>query len=559
MANLDPKKFDEALQRQIELLNEIKSTVVADADENRTLRESIRKKALRISLKLSVLLSSAIAAGIGSVEGIGYLADLYRSRELASGYAEVAREIYHRENSPAIAMRLMDKALELDDDPQYQTDRVYFESMEVVRKLLNLDRPYTQEELDSAQESLAQAILLKRNLPDQANPRILLAQIYIVLKQTERALPELQEAVRLEPDNEFAHMRLATLLDGQGQSEEALVALDRALDVNPKYKWALLWKGVILGERLDKWGEARGFYKKAIEEDPNFDLAYYNLAWSFIKAEPSDYESARGHFEKALKIRPSFKEALYGLGMLYGYQNDYELSENYLSKAIALDEEYLTAWKWRGIVRSELKDMDGALTDFSEAISLNPMDASLYLRRGRVSEELGKFNEAAEDYHFSANQNPNDPEIWLSFASLFAKTGDYSKAIENVNKAKTLGGETEELLSTQAFIAERSGDFSGAVSFLTEAISVSTYKPERFLLRRAELYRSRGDHKRAKLDYAAVRDKDPSNHQAWLGEAKSAITLNQRETAREALSRYIELRPQDNEARRILNQLIKRG
>ncbi len=241
--------------------------------------------------------------------------------------------------------------------------------------------------------------------------------------------------------------------------------------------------------------------------------------------------------------------------MLYGYQNDYELSENYLSKAIALDDEYLTAWKWRGIVRSELKDMDGALTDFSEAISLNPMDASLYLRRGRVSEELGKFNEAAEDYHFSANQNPNDPEIWLSFAGLFAKTGDYSKAIENVNKAKTLGGETEELLSSQAFIAERSGDFSEAVLFLTEAIAVSTYKPERFLLRRAELYSSRGDHKRAKLDYAAVRDKDPSSYRAWLGEAQSAIALNQKEIAKQALSRYLDLRPQDQEARVTLNRL----
>lgn len=555
MPSFDQKKFDEALQRQIDLLHEIKTTVKDDAEENRTLRDGLRKKALQLSFKFSALIAGAVGAGVGSVEALGYIWDLYQSRALAADYAEVAEEIYHRENSPAIAMRLMDKAIELDDAPEYQTARVYFESMEVVRKLLNLDRPYTQDELDSAKESLAQAILLKRSLPNEANPRILLAQIYIVLKQPEKALPELNEAVLLEPDNEFAHMRLATLLDSQRKTEEALVSLDRALEINPSYKWALLWKGIMLGERLEKWDEAREFYKKALTVDPNFDLAYYNLGWSFINSDPSDYESAKKQFEKALAIRPSFKEALYGLGMLYGYQSDYELADNYLSKALALDEEYLTAWKWRGIVRSELQDMEGALEDFTQAISLNPMDASLYLRRGRALEELGKLNEAAEDYHFSANQNPKDPEVWLSFASLFSKTEDYAKAIQNVDKAKGLGGEEEELLSARAYIAERSGKFNEAVEFLTRAAKVASYKPERFVLRRAELHFSAGRYERALSDFAFVRGKDLASYQAWLGEANSALALNRRAVAQEALSRYLELRPQDKEVRERLRSL----
>jgi len=555
---VDKSKVDalaKTVEEQAKLLDEMRKQLAED-DENKGEISPQRSRRLRQLAFRAGAAAGAIAGGIlGVVEAVGYLAELYQTRAMAAEYAAVAREVYHVENNPDVAMHFMEQAIELDDSAEYRTDRVYYESMQVVRDLLNLDRPYNQDELNRAQQSLAQAILLRNMNPEKAEPLILLGQLYIVLKQSDKALVSLKEAVELEPANAFARMRLATLLEQQNQDEDALIELDRAIEIDPNYKWAYLWKGVLLGEKMGRWSEARALYQNAIDIDPRFDLAYYNLGWSYVNAEPSDYAEARSQFEKAIKIRPSFKEAFYGLGMMYGYQNEYGIAEVYLGKAVSIDQDYLTGWKWRGVVRAELEDWQGALDDYSEAISLNPVDAALYLRRGNAYENLGEFNLAAADYRFAVQRNPDDPEAWLSQAGLSIKTKEYSAAAVQIAKAIEYGAEQEEALALRARLRKEEGNFDEAVADYTAALEVVTYRPERFLTSRADLYLLRGDLDLALADYSRARDENPNHSEAWLGEGQVQIKLGNLTAAIEALTKYLEIKPQDESVRQLRDSL----
>jgi len=541
------------VEEQSKLLEQMRKELAEDEQEEITESKYLRMR--RLALQAGTAAGAVAGAILGGVEAVGFMVELYETRAMAAEYATVAEEVYHVENNPEVAMNFMDMAIELDDSPEYRTNKAYYQSMQVVRELVNLDRPYNQDELDRAQESLAQAILLKNLNPEQAEPHILLGQLYIVLKQPDKALASLQEAVKIEPNNAFAHMRLATLLEQQNKDNEALAELDQALKIDPNYKWAYLWKGVVMGEKLEKWPEARALYQKSIDIDPRFDLAYYNLGWSYVNAEPADYVEARKQFEKAIEIRPSYKEAFYGLGMMYGYQNEYGVAENYLGKAVSIDEDYLTGWKWRGVVRAEQQNWEGALEDYSQAIALDPVNESLYLRRGFAYENLGQYNLAAADYRFSIQRNPNDPDAWLSQAGLSIKTKEFKSAAEQIAKAIELGAYEEDAVALRAKLHEQQGNIDEAIKDLSLAIKVATYRPERFLTSRADLYASKSQVDLALADYKKAREINENHAEAWLGEGNAYITLDDKSSAKLALTRYLELKPQDEKIRKLRDTL----
>jgi tetratricopeptide (TPR) repeat protein len=545
------EKISKIVERQAEMFDELRKQLATPNPKEQDRIKSFR----RLGLQIGALAGAAAGAVIGAVEGVNILLEYYQKNQLAARYAEVANSTYHIENNPTVALKFMDQAIDLDDSTKYRIDRAYYASMEVVRDLLNLDRPYTQSELDRAHESLAQALLLRKTAPDSPEPLILLGQIHTVLNEPDKALIALHEAVRLAPGNEFAHLRLGTLLEQQGKNKEALASFDTAIRLNVNYKWAYLWKGVLLGEKLGQWPQARAMYLEAIKLDPRFDLAYYNLGWSYVKAEPADYNQAKKQFEKALSIRPSYKEAFYGLGMMYGYQNEYGIAENYLTKAIELDDNYLTGWKWRGIVRSEQSNWQGALDDYSHAITLNPVDDSLYLRRGFAHEKTGNFNQAAADYRFATQKNPKNGEAWLAQAGLSIKTHEISAAEEDIKKALALEPNSEEAFSLRAELRVIQHQPSRAIEDLSQAIDHATYRPERFLTRRGEILISNGKTREALADFIRARTINENHELAWLGEGKASMKLGLTDQANTAFTRYLSLRPQDSNIRALRQKL----
>lgn len=130
-------QFVKIVERQIQLLDEVRKQI-APLDETRAQRNR------RQILQAGAIAGAVAGSIISSIEAVRFLEGLYDNRALAEEYAKVAHQVYHIENNPNVAMKFMDQAIELDDSAAYRTDRVYYQSMQVVRNLLNLDRPYTQ-------------------------------------------------------------------------------------------------------------------------------------------------------------------------------------------------------------------------------------------------------------------------------------------------------------------------------------------------------------------------------------------------------------------------------
>ncbi len=513
----------------------------------------------RVFITKMVAFSSIMVSGLfGGWECFQYLVQQYQIRSMARQYAEVAEAVYYNENNPEVAMEFVGKSIELDNDNvKYRYLQAYIDGMGAVRRLMNLDRPLNKKEVDQAHKALAQAVLLKAMSGKRPEPYILQGQIYAALKENDKAFEELQEAVKLDPKNDFAHVRLAVLLSDEGRTDEALAEIDTALKLNPKSKWAWLWQGWILAKNKKDLVGAREAYGKALNLDSRFDMAFYNYAWTFVEQEPADHDKARENFEKALAINPDYKEALYGLGMVYGTQNQYEIAALYLDKAIAIDKTFLTAWKWHGIIRAEQERYEDALTDFSKAIELAPSQPELYVRRARVYEKTGQIPKAVDDLTYAGELAPEDKRTWLYLGDVFLRVEELDKALAYYQKAIGLEPAYADAYAQCSTVYLKQGKIEEAKSALDKAVEVATYRPCRFLLQRGQLHEECKELEAAAADYRAAREDEPKMADAWLAEANVLERLKQKAAGLEAVSKFIELRPTDKAGQELRAKLEK--
>jgi tetratricopeptide (TPR) repeat protein len=393
---------------------------------------------------------------------------------------------------------------------------------------------------------------LKLLNPEKAESFILKGQIYSALGENNRSLSELEEAIKLEPRNDFAYVRLALIRYNLKEFEKSLEDLDTALKINSNSKWALLWKGIIVGEWKKDWVTANSYYQKALSIDPRFDMAYYNLGWSFLKSSPKDYKSAQQSFEKALKINPNYKEALYGLAMVYGYQDRYEIAKLYLTKSKDLDNKFLTAWKWLGIVNNEMGDFKEALFAFDKAINLNPSDSKLYVRRAKLFSKQKNYMQGIKDLRLAAEMDPSNKRIWFYLGDIMIKLENPRGALDYFEKATVIQPKYSEAFLGKAIAFTKLKDDKNAEINFKQSLKFSRNKKERVLFEKGKFEKSRGDFMQAIKDFQEARKINIKFSDAWLAEANILVDLKRRGEAISLLNEYLKLRPEDNIARKIL-------
>ena len=527
----------DAIRRQTEYLHEIRNYFIPE--------EEARFKRFAKYVVTPLVKVIALVAFIGGLwDVIAWVMARYEVKVMADRYVEVAKDLYYKENNPEVAMPFLDKAIELrDGDAEYRFQRAYIEGMAATRLLLNLDRPFLKSELDSVHHAYAEARFLQGLKPDRPEPYILQAQVLAALKETERAETNLVHALKLDPNNDFVHLRVAMVQMDRKDVDGAEKSLDRALELNPRSKWAWLWKGVLANDcRKDK-AAARACYEKALELDPRFDMALYNMGATWGYGKEKDYAKAREFMQKVLRINPDYKEACYQIGMFYGYEDNYPVAKVWMDKAIAIDKNFLTAYKWRGIINGEMAKFEDAVRDFNAAIQLDPMNADLYVRRARANERLGRLDAALVDLRFAYDLKPDAVRTLLYFGDVYVKAGQAQQAVGYYDKAIALNQKYDDAYAHKADALAGMGRDADALAAIEKAIEVATYKPERFWLQKGALLEKLKRPDDARAAYVKARTLNPKLLAAWRKEMELAQAAGEAAAAEAAKAKCLELDP----------------
>jgi len=173
--------------------------------------------------------------------------------------------------------------------------------------------------------------------------------------------------------------------------------------------------------------EAETFFRKAIELDPDFALAYAGLADSLaLRVSYSDIaiartlEQAQEAADIAMKLDPGLSEAWASAGLIADYREQTDLAERMYRRAIELNPNDAMAFKWYGKLLVYASRLDEAQRALERAASLDPLSAIVHLNLAEALELQGRFPEAASHQRRAIEIDPSMPGPYSDLGYLTA-------------------------------------------------------------------------------------------------------------------------------------------
>jgi tetratricopeptide (TPR) repeat protein len=153
---------------------------------------------------------------------------------------------------------------------------------------------------------------------------------------------------------------------------EALVNLNKAIELDPNYSSAYYFRGNIKDNFEDRHGAMKD-YNMSIEKNPKFADAFF--ARGNVKMKLSDYYGAVDDYTAAIAINENYVEAYFNRGKAKQYLQAYQDAINDCSKIIQINPKNASAYSMRCILRIEFGDLKNGCLDLSKAGELGDLNA----------------------------------------------------------------------------------------------------------------------------------------------------------------------------------------
>ena len=188
------------------------------------------------------------------------------------------------------------------------------------------------------------------------------------------------------------------------------------------------------------------YFKQAIEQDPNYALAYAGLADSHVLLPyfgagtlQQSIPPANAAAQKALELDPTLAEPHSTLGLILYYAFDFSQSKKEFERAIALDPNDATAHQWFGngplIVTGEF---DRAIAEGKRAVELDPLSLVINTDLAVSYTMARRYPEAIEQLNKILAMDPRFYYARWTFGLALQCNGQLPEAIAQYKKAAEL-------------------------------------------------------------------------------------------------------------------------
>lgn len=122
-------------------------------------------------------------------------------------------------------------------------------------------------------------------------------------------------------------LMIGNIMQDKEKIPEAIYMFNHAINKDPKFYKAYYNLGYIYFIQ-DKPNMALAEFKKAVKYKPDFSYGYYNIGCAYLKLK--NYRSARYNFFKAMDLRANEPNIYYNLAYCYKMLNDNKKAQTYL-------------------------------------------------------------------------------------------------------------------------------------------------------------------------------------------------------------------------------------
>jgi tetratricopeptide (TPR) repeat protein len=259
--------------------------------------------------------------------------------------------------------------------------------------------------------------------------------------QGKDALPALQRATQLSPDDAVSHNNLGNALAQIGRADEAASSYRRALTLMPDFAEAHNNLGNVLLD-LERLDEALASYRRAIRIKPDYPEAHDNLGKALLRlGQPQD---AAASFQRALALRPDYAGAHNNLGnALYDLGRADDAIASY-RRALQIKPDFAEAHNNLGTVLRGQGQLDGALASYRRALQIKPDFAEAHRNHGIAQRLRGHSEEAQASCLRALEIDPQSAPTLAVMAELKADQGQFTEAEQLFQRAIALEALTPE-------------------------------------------------------------------------------------------------------------------
>lgn len=296
-----------------------------------------------------------------------------------------------------------------------------------------------EEERDPEALSRAREIIERARAVAPEDPRVLIRGVYVWRKagDLETAAATLATLLRREPGNAQIMVQRAQLLEKQGQSEEALSLMRRAVERQPSLE--NLVRLADMDYRQGDMDAARRHLEAALERvSDHFDTRSRLALLELLSGSP---ERAVELYEELVRRSPGSAE-LTNLGV--GYMLTERWAEAARCFRQALEQAPRSAIAVLNLADAELlhgddTEADALYRSVVERVDQDPDPDTLLTVRAQALAHLGEGQRAVADIQRALRLAPEDPHVVYEAALVYALLGEETSALWNARRALELG------------------------------------------------------------------------------------------------------------------------
>ncbi len=260
---------------------------------------------------------------------------------------------------------------------------------------------------------------------------------------------EAERAMELDPSLPESYVALTIIYQLRGLVDTAEKMSEKAIELAPDNVWTLQVRSRFLMDRFGRFAEAEQLARRAVEIDPDFFPAWFQLGWA--RFELGRLDEAESDFRRAVTMRPNFAAGHFGLGVVYNATADYESALTALDEALAIDPGSVHALLYRGVSLHYLDRPEEALDAFAALLAGNPnhllapfamvYEAVELDRLGLIEERNARIRDAESIFK-------SNPDLWQSpygLADIAALRGDRDEALDWLHQAIRKGMRSVQL------------------------------------------------------------------------------------------------------------------
>ncbi len=348
------------------------------------------------------------------------------------------------------------------------------------------------------EKALAVQIALSKKFPDDKNALYDLAQLYIINKNFAKAIETYTQLEKVTGANEEIAFRKHQLYVYLGQTDKALVEIDRLITGNPtemRY-WQAKYDLLML---MNKNTEAQAVLEKILAQNPNDAFALLSLAdyyksvgqmsksdeylqrafdnpdvdldakvkilsgmYQFAEKDPTVQARLDRMSASLLKTQPKSALVLGIRGDVFQAAHQPDSACNYYRKSLAIDPTNEQVWSELLLIESEENKFVALQKDAEKALEYFPNQVLFLYFFGNSSLQNNDFEGAVYAFEKIKKAQADDKEVLLqtnmSLGEAYYRTEQYAKSDESFEAALKLAPGSATVMNNYAYFLSLRGE-----------------------------------------------------------------------------------------------------